>query len=155
MPKSSLEPLHQEIHSANPASVPSGSTNDDVPSQDGIQYSNQRKSKVGMPSPTPRLLEPPPPSYDEVVSSADSSPHSGRSRASPSSEHEYPSCREHAEDSHIYEEIPESTVSAVLFITLDIESHNHMLEPNAEINITSIFFDLLSYREILIPCSHF
>jgi hypothetical protein len=115
MPNSSLEPLYQGIHSASPTSVRSGSTNEDVPSQEGSQNSNQRKSQVGTHSPTSRLLEPPPPSYHEVVSSADSSPNSERSRASAASEHEYQSSREHEKDNHVYEEIPESTVSAILF----------------------------------------
>lgn len=122
MPNSSLEPLYQGIHSAGPTNVPSGSTNDDVPSQGGSQNSKQRKSQVGTHSPTPRLLEPPPPSYDEVVSSADSSPQSERSRASAASEHEYQSTREHEEDSHVYEEIPESAVSAILFTYIKISN---------------------------------
>jgi hypothetical protein len=110
VPNSSLEPLCQEIRSASPNIVPSGSTND-VRSQDGTQ----KKSQVGTQSPTPGQLEPPPPSYDEVMSSADASPRSERSRASSTSEQEYQSSREYEEDSHIYEELPEPAVSAVLF----------------------------------------
>jgi hypothetical protein len=154
VPNSSLEPLYQEIHSASPNIVPSGSTNDDVPSQDGTQNSSQRKSQVGTQSPTPGLLEPPPPSYDEVMSSADASPRSERSRASATSEQEYQSSREYEEDSHIYEEIPESAVSAVLFTYIRYFKPSHTLKPTAEINVTLFCFNLLRCSEILIWFPH-
>jgi hypothetical protein len=109
VPNSSLEPLYQEVHSASPTNVPSASTKD-VTSRDG--NSSQRKSQIGINSPVPTLLEPPPPSYDEVVSSAGSSPRSERSKAS---EEEYPISRNLHEDRHIYEEIPELDVSVILF----------------------------------------
>jgi hypothetical protein len=84
-------------------------------------------------------MEPPPPSYDEVVSSADSSPRSERSRTSAASEHDYHNTREigkdshiyedyhntreTGKDSHIYEEIPEPNVSAVLFAYFNYFNH--------------------------------
>jgi hypothetical protein len=92
--------------------VPSHSSND-VPSQEELQNSNQKKSKAGTHSPTPRLLEPPPPSYDEVVPSAESSPRLERSRPSAASDHEYHSISDCETDGHAYEEIPESDVSKV------------------------------------------
>jgi hypothetical protein len=97
-----------------------------VPSEEESQNSNQRKSEVGTHSATPRLLElPPPPSYDEVVLSADSRPHSERSRTSSASEHECQRTRAHEKDSCVYEEIPESAVSAVLYTY--IIDFNHTL----------------------------
>lgn len=110
-----------------------------MPSQEGSRSSNQRKSQVGTHSAPPRLLEPPPPSYDEVVSSADSSPRSERSRASAASEHEYQSTREHEKDTHIYEEIPESAVSAILFTyIIRFQTYINTLRLTAEINVNFI-----------------
>lgn len=116
MPNSSLEPLYQSASSASPTGV-SCRTSEDVPSQAVLRNSNRTKSKVGTPSPTSKQTEPPPPSYDEVVSvsSADSSPHSERSRTSAASDYEYYSTIESGMDSHVYEEIPASHVSAFLF----------------------------------------
>jgi hypothetical protein len=114
VPSSSLEPLYRSVRCASPTRAPP-CTSDDVPSHAELQNSNRRKSKVGTQSPTSRPAEPPPPSYDEVVSSADSSPHSERSRTSAASEHEYHNTRDSGGDSHVYEEIPEPNVSAILF----------------------------------------
>lgn len=115
VPKSCLEPLHQSVHSASPTNVPSHSSND-VPTQGELQKSNQKKLKAETHSPTARLLEPPPPSYDEVVSSAESSPRLERARTSTALEHEYHSINECETDGHAYEEIPEADVSTVTLI---------------------------------------
>jgi hypothetical protein len=111
--KSCLEPLRQSVQSASPTSVSSHSSND-VPSPEEIKRSDQKKSSTGTHSAKARLLEPPPPTYDEVVSSAESSPRLGRSRPSAAaSEH---STDEPETDRHAYEETPESHVSKVTFI---------------------------------------
>ena len=123
MPKSCLEPLHQSVNSASPTSVPSRSSNDvpsrssnDVPSPEEFKQSGQRKSGAWTYSSTARLQVPPPPSYEEVVSSAESSPRLGRSRPSAASEHEYHNIDECETDGHAYEEVPKSDVSKVTLI---------------------------------------
>ena len=110
MPKSCLESLHQRVQSASPTSVSSRSSSD-VPSPEEFKRSGQKESKTGAHSSTGRFLEPPPPSYDEVVSSPQSSPRLGRSRTSTVSEHEYHNIDECETDGHAYEETPESDVS--------------------------------------------
>lgn len=119
VPNSCLEPLYRSVQSASLTAVPSCSSNN-VPSQAESKNSDRRRSKAGGHCPTSRQLEPPPPSYDEVVSSADSSPHSGRSRTAAPSEDECYITTESGKDSHIYEEIPESNVSAILFAYFNI-----------------------------------
>jgi len=142
VPNCCLEPLYRNASSASPTSVPFHSSND-VPSQEEFQNSNQRKSKVGTHSPTSRPMELPPPTYDEVVSSADSSPHLERSRSSAVSEHEYQSIRESATDSHVYEEIPESNVSAFLFTYFNyVRTYINTLRPVG--GTSDVTFPLLS-----------
>jgi len=125
VPKSCLEPLHQSVNSASPTSVPSRSSNDvpsrssnDVPSPEEFKRSGQRKSGAWTYSSTARLQVPPPPSYEEVVSSAESSPRLGRSRPLAASEHEYHDIDECETDGHAYEETPKSDVSKVTLINL-------------------------------------
>jgi hypothetical protein len=111
-----LKPLHPSVQSASPTSVSSRSSSD-VPSPEEIKRSDQRKSREGSHPSKTGLLEPPPPSYDEVVSSAESSPRLGRSRHSAAaSEHEYQSIDECETDGRANEETPESNVSKVMFI---------------------------------------
>jgi len=86
-----------------------------VPSPEELKRSGQKKeSKTGMHSSTARLMQPPPPSYDEVMSSAESSPRMGRSRPSAASEHEYHNIDECERDRHVYDETPDSDVSKVM-----------------------------------------
>ena len=115
MPKSCLEPLHQRVRSASPTSVPSRSSND-VPSTEEFKQSGQKKSEAWTHSSTARLCVPPPPSYEEVVSSTESSPRLGSSRTSAASEHEYHSTDKCETDGHAYDETPESDVSKVTLI---------------------------------------
>ena len=115
MPQSCLEPLHEHVHSASPNSVPSRSPKG-VPSPEELKKSGQKESKTEMHSSTARLLQPPPPSYDEVMSSAESSPRLGRSRPLAASEHEYHNIDECETDGHAYEETPDSDVSKVMLI---------------------------------------
>jgi len=117
VPKSCLEPLHQHVASASPTNVPSRSSSD-VPSPEKLKQIGQKESKAGSRSSTVRFLEPPPPSYEEVVSSAESSPRLGRSRPSAASEHEYHNIDECNTDGHAYVETPKSDVSKVTLINL-------------------------------------
>ncbi|XP_069693498.1 dynamin-binding protein-like isoform X2 [Periplaneta americana] len=88
LPSSCLEPLYRHANSSSP-----------------VAEQTQTKTSVtrmqSQPPTQQQMLQPqpPPPSYDEVVSSADSSPQSERSRTSA--------------ESHMYEEIPEASASSV------------------------------------------
>jgi len=115
VPESCLEPLQQRVHSASPTGVPSCSSNN-VPLPKAFKQDGQRKSEARKYSPTARLLEPPPPSYEDAVSSAESSPRLGRSRTSAASEHEYYSIDESETDGRATKETPESNVSKVTLI---------------------------------------
>ena len=99
--------------------MPAHSSNH-VPSPEEFKKSSQNKSKAGTHSSTGRLLEPPPPSYDEVVSSAESSPRLGRPTHSAASEHEYHSIDEYETDSQAYEEPPASDVSKITSVNFRI-----------------------------------
>jgi hypothetical protein len=93
--------------------MPSHSSND-VPSvqkPEELKRSGQKKSEAWTPSSTARFLEPPP-SYEDAVSSAESSPRLGRSRTLTASEHEYHGVDERETDGLAYEETPESDVSS-------------------------------------------
>jgi hypothetical protein len=92
-----------------------------VPSPEEFKQSVQRKSEAWTYSSTGRLQVPPPPAYEEVVSSAESSPHSGRSRLSAASEHEYHNIDECETGGHAYEETPKSDVSKGILIILSQE----------------------------------